>query len=53
MVMDAADARLDGVAATRRIRQAGDLPRVLMLTHVRTWTSTLSAALKRAPAASC
>jgi DNA-binding NarL/FixJ family response regulator len=24
--------RLDGVAATRRLRQAGDLPRVLMLT---------------------
>jgi DNA-binding NarL/FixJ family response regulator len=32
MVMDARMPRLDGVAATRRIRQAGDLPRVLMLT---------------------
>ena len=32
MIMDARMPRLDGVAATRRIRQAGDLPRVLMLT---------------------
>src|SRR6202020_1102442 len=32
MVMDARMPRLDGVAATRRIRQAGDVPRVLMLT---------------------
>jgi DNA-binding NarL/FixJ family response regulator len=32
MVMDARMPRLDGVAATRRLRQAGDLPRVLMLT---------------------
>lgn len=32
MVMDARMPRLDGVEATRRIRQAGDLPRVLMLT---------------------
>jgi DNA-binding NarL/FixJ family response regulator len=32
MVMDARMPRLDGVAATRRIRQAGDRPRVLMLT---------------------
>ncbi len=32
MVMDARMPRLDGVAATRQIRQAGDLPRVLMLT---------------------
>jgi DNA-binding NarL/FixJ family response regulator len=30
--MDARMPRLDGVAATRQIRQAGDLPRVLMLT---------------------
>jgi DNA-binding NarL/FixJ family response regulator len=32
MVMDARMPRLDGVEATRRIRQSGDLPRVLMLT---------------------
>ncbi len=32
MVMDARMPRLDGVEATRRIRLAGDLPRVLMLT---------------------
>jgi DNA-binding NarL/FixJ family response regulator len=32
MVMDARMPRLDGVEATRRIRQVGDLPRVLMLT---------------------
>jgi DNA-binding NarL/FixJ family response regulator len=32
MVMDARMPRLNGVEATRRIRQAGDLPRVLMLT---------------------
>jgi DNA-binding NarL/FixJ family response regulator len=32
MIMDARMPRLDGVEATRRIRQAGDLPRVLMLT---------------------
>jgi len=32
MVMDARMPRLDGVAATQQIRQAGDLPRVLMLT---------------------
>ncbi len=32
MVMDARMPRLDGVAATRRIRQAGDRPRILMLT---------------------
>jgi DNA-binding NarL/FixJ family response regulator len=32
MVMDARMPRLDGVAATQRIRQEGDLPRVLMLT---------------------
>ena len=32
MVLDARMPRLDGVEATRRIRQAGDLPRVLMLT---------------------
>jgi DNA-binding NarL/FixJ family response regulator len=32
VVMDARMPRLDGVAATRRIRQAGDMPRVLMLT---------------------
>jgi len=32
MVMDARMPRLDGVEATRHIRQAGDLPRVLMLT---------------------
>jgi DNA-binding NarL/FixJ family response regulator len=32
MVMDARMPRLDGVDATRQIRQAGDRPRVLMLT---------------------
>jgi DNA-binding NarL/FixJ family response regulator len=32
MVMDARMPRLDGVAATRRIRQASDRPRILMLT---------------------
>jgi DNA-binding NarL/FixJ family response regulator len=32
MVMDARMPRLDGVEATRQIRLAGDLPRVLMLT---------------------
>jgi DNA-binding NarL/FixJ family response regulator len=32
MVMDARMPRLDGVEAARRIRQAGDRPRVLMLT---------------------
>ncbi|MGO9081260.1 MAG: response regulator [Streptosporangiaceae bacterium] len=32
MVMDARMPRLDGVAATRQIRQAGDRPRILMLT---------------------
>jgi len=32
MVMDARMPRMDGVTATRRIRQAGDRPRVLMLT---------------------
>ena len=32
MVMDARMPRMDGVAATRQIRQAGDRPRVLMLT---------------------
>jgi len=32
MIMDARMPRLDGVAATRQIREAGDLPRVLMLT---------------------
>jgi DNA-binding NarL/FixJ family response regulator len=32
MVMDARMPRLDGVEATRRIREAGDMPRVLMLT---------------------
>jgi DNA-binding NarL/FixJ family response regulator len=32
MIMDARMPRLDGVAATRRIRQAGDRPRILMLT---------------------
>lgn len=32
MVMDARMPHLDGVEATRRIRQAGELPRVLMLT---------------------
>ena len=32
MIMDARMPRLDGVEATRRIRAAGDLPRVLMLT---------------------
>jgi DNA-binding NarL/FixJ family response regulator len=32
MIMDARMPKLDGVAATSQIRQAGDLPRVLMLT---------------------
>jgi DNA-binding NarL/FixJ family response regulator len=32
MVMDVRMPRMDGVAATRQIRQAGDRPRVLMLT---------------------
>jgi DNA-binding NarL/FixJ family response regulator len=32
VIMDARMPRLDGVAATRRIREAGDRPRVLMLT---------------------
>jgi DNA-binding NarL/FixJ family response regulator len=32
MIMDARMPRLDGVAATRQIRSAGDRPRVLMLT---------------------
>ena len=32
MVMDARMPRMDGVTATRQIRQAGDRPRVLMLT---------------------
>jgi DNA-binding NarL/FixJ family response regulator len=32
MIMDARMPRLDGVEATRRIREHGDLPRVLMLT---------------------
>jgi DNA-binding NarL/FixJ family response regulator len=32
MIMDARMPRLDGVEATRRIREAGDRPRVLMLT---------------------
>jgi len=32
MIMDARMPRLDGVEATRQIRQSGDLPRVLMLT---------------------
>jgi DNA-binding NarL/FixJ family response regulator len=32
MVMDARMPRLDGVEATRRIRQAGEQPRILMLT---------------------
>ncbi len=32
MVMDARMPRLDGVAATRQIRRAGDRPRILMLT---------------------
>jgi DNA-binding NarL/FixJ family response regulator len=32
MIMDARMPRLDGVEATRQIRQAGDRPRVLMLT---------------------
>jgi DNA-binding NarL/FixJ family response regulator len=32
MIMDARMPRMDGVAATRRIREAGDLPRILMLT---------------------
>jgi len=32
MIMDARMPRMDGVAATRRIREAGDRPRVLMLT---------------------
>src|SRR5260370_9340756 len=32
MVMDARMPRLDGVVATRRIRLAGDRPRVLLLT---------------------
>ncbi len=32
MIMDARMPRLDGVAATRRLRAAGDRPRVLMLT---------------------
>jgi DNA-binding NarL/FixJ family response regulator len=32
MVIDARMPRLDGVEATRRIRQAGDRPRILMLT---------------------
>jgi DNA-binding NarL/FixJ family response regulator len=32
MIMDARMPRMDGVAATREIRQAGDRPRVLMLT---------------------
>jgi DNA-binding NarL/FixJ family response regulator len=32
MIMDARMPRLDGVEATRRIRAAGDLPRILMLT---------------------
>jgi DNA-binding NarL/FixJ family response regulator len=32
MIMDARMPRLDGVAATRQIRQAGDRPRILMLT---------------------
>jgi DNA-binding NarL/FixJ family response regulator len=32
MIMDARMPRMDGVAATRQIRQAGDRPRVLMLT---------------------
>jgi len=32
MVMDARMPRMDGVAATRQIRQAGERPRVLMLT---------------------
>src|ERR1019366_6180702 len=32
MVMDARMPRLDGVEATRQIRQAGDRPRILMLT---------------------
>jgi len=32
MVMDARMPRMDGVAATRQIRQAGDRPRILMLT---------------------
>jgi DNA-binding NarL/FixJ family response regulator len=32
MIMDARMPRMDGVAATRQIREAGDRPRVLMLT---------------------
>ena len=32
MVMDARMPRMDGVAATRQIREAGDRPRILMLT---------------------
>jgi DNA-binding NarL/FixJ family response regulator len=32
MIMDARMPRMDGVAATQRIREAGDLPRILMLT---------------------
>jgi len=32
MIMDARMPRLDGVGATRQIRQAGDTPRILMLT---------------------
>ena len=53
MVMDARMPRLDGVAATRRLRPGRVTCRGFSCSPRSTWTSTRSRRSRRAPAASC